>query len=91
MQTIDEYSLRLGARKRRMKYFELINDDGLEPRSARDAGGYDASGCEAGAFSRRVMDGTFHIEDDPSVEMAELCLCSKGSDECWHCGRGSKP
>ncbi|MER2605574.1 MAG: hypothetical protein ABTQ29_07090 [Siculibacillus sp.] len=68
-----------------MKHFELLNTDGLMNTVAR--GPTDRSD----AFATEVMNGTFHLDDDPGIEITRICLCSRGADECMHCGRQSKP
>lgn len=69
-----------------MKHFALLNGEGVMPRVARAT----ADGS-IGGFEAAVMEGRFHLEDDPALDLARGCLCSRGHDECWHCGRGSKP
>ena len=69
-----------------MRHFALLNGEGLMPRIARDTADGHADG-----FGRKVMEGTFHLDDDPAIAITRGCLCSRGHDECWHCGRGSKP
>lgn len=69
-----------------MRHFRLLNGEGLMAGIARDT----ADG-HADAFGAEVMAGTFHLDDDPTIAISRICLCSRGADECWHCGRGSKP
>lgn len=69
-----------------MKRLKLINGDGLITDVAMDT-----PDRRAESFDNAVMAGRFRIEDDPSTIVAQSCLCSRGEDECWHCGRKSKP
>jgi len=57
-----------------MNHFSLVNNIGYRDDPQDE-------------FSAMVMAGEFELADDPQSE-GEICLCSHGSDECWHNGRG---
>lgn len=65
-----------------MKHFALLNGEGLMTRAVH---------ATPDEFGSEIMAGRFHLDDDPSIDLARICLCSRGADECMHCGRGSKP
>ncbi len=66
-----------------MDRFSLLNGSGLALLPA-------FAGSDS-AFGDLVMSGKFHISQDPSDNPQQSCLCSRGAEECWHCGRQSKP
>jgi hypothetical protein len=57
-----------------MNHFTLVNDIGY--RDDLDD-----------SFSAKILAGEFDLSDDPQSE-TDICLCSHGSDECYHGGRG---
>lgn len=60
-----------------MEHFRLVNDKG-----------YDTP-AEKQELGRLLARGEFDLDRDKTT--SQICLCSHGVDECWHCGRGSKP
>ncbi len=63
----------------KMKHFKLINDINYD------------SGVKKAKFYRRLENREFNLEEEERKADAAICVCSHGIDECWHCGRGSKP
>jgi hypothetical protein len=60
-----------------MNHFNLVNDLGYE------------SVARKSEFDFMLVNKEFSLQSEER-NASSSCLCSHGSDECWHAGRGSK-
>lgn len=58
-----------------MNHFQLINDRGYESPEA------------VSALDAKLAAGAFDVDRDAPLAESEGCLCSHGTEECWHAGR----